>query len=300
MSYKVRRAIHSALTACAICTFIPSVASAQAAVRSYSIVQQPLDQALRQFALSNNLDLLFDPEMVAGKISEALEGKYTVDEGLATLLRGSGLQATVSGSRAVINKVETGKYQNSISSSDYSVESASYQRVASAPAEEGNNDDRSSVIGEVVVTSRIITTQNDAFGATKMGLPIAETPFSVIAVTEDMIDIASIRGVGDLYKIDPSGSPTHQDGYGSSRIRGFAGQRRIDGFREGTDVNVELDMVSFDRVELIKGGTSTLYGQTEPGGVVNYVSKLPEMESAVRMRGEIGSHDYYRYEGDLT
>src|SRR5262245_58915967 len=79
-------------------------ASAQDNARTYQIAEQSLGQALREFALASNLDLLFSPDLVAGKKSSSLDGKFTVDEGLRTLLRGSVLEFSVYGSRVVISE----------------------------------------------------------------------------------------------------------------------------------------------------------------------------------------------------
>src|SRR5690349_18265652 len=74
-----------------------------APVHEYRIAVQPLDQALRQFALSAGMDLLFSPDLVAGRKSSSVNGSYSVDDALSRLLDGTGLSYSVSGTRIVIS-----------------------------------------------------------------------------------------------------------------------------------------------------------------------------------------------------
>ena len=158
-------------------------------------------------------------------------------------------------------------------------------------------------LDEVVVTGKIIFTQNDAFGATKMGLPIKDTPQTVNVVTADLIDVASIQSFEDFYKVDASSGVTHNlDGWPRNYYRGFNQQGnntvRVDGFR--MPGNIELDLALFDRFEVIKGPTSTLYGQNNVGGALNAVSKQPQNRSGMELSLEAAQYDDYRADADLT
>ena len=156
---------------------------------------------------------------------------------------------------------------------------------------------------EVVLVGRIVFTQNDAFGATKMGLPIKDTPQTVNVVTSDLIEVAGIRAFDDFYKVDASSGVTHSlDGWPRNYYRGFYQQGpntvRVDGFR--MPGNIELDMAVFDRFEVIKGPTSTLYGQNNVGGSLNAVSKMPQERTAAQFSLETAQHGFNRAEADLT
>ena len=60
------------------------------------------------------------------------------------------------------------------------------------------------------------------------------------------------------------------------------------------------DLANVERIEVLNGPSSVLYGQMEPGGTVNVVTKqpLPYLYSAAKV--EIGSYDSYRGEADIT
>lgn len=265
-------------------------------VRTVDIPPGDLIEALKTFARQTGVEVVYRTDRLQGMKTHGVAGALTAVEAARKLLEGTRFTVSLDESTGAMLIATESSRTNVVGLPG---------NVAVARADESSpgTDDANpaDTVAEVTVIGHVDFVENDAFGATKMGMPIKDTPFTVMAVTHDLMDMASIKAAGDLYKLDPSGSPSHQDaGNGSSRIRGFDGIRRIDGFREAQQWNVELDLVSFERIELIKGGVSTLYGQNEPGGVVNYVSKLPEDDFAVRMRGEAGSHDYYRYEGDVT
>lgn len=158
-------------------------------------------------------------------------------------------------------------------------------------------------IEEIVITRNIIFTYNDAFGATKMGLPLKDTPQSISVVTGDVIEFASLNTFNDFYKLDASGGTSHAiDGFPRNYYRGFRQQGnnaiRVDGFRMPGDI--DLDLAAYDRFEVLKGPTSTLYGQNSIGGTLNAVSKVPLGEFAADFQVEAASFDFYRADVDIT
>lgn len=279
-----------------LCSVLLACQASADEVKTVDIPAGDLIAALKTFAKQTGVEVIYRTDRLQGMKTHGVAGTFTSVEAARKLLEGTQCIVSMDESTGAM-LIATGSSRTSTGGLPGSVAVARASETSPGPREAPPED----LVAEVTVIGHVDFVENDAFGATKMGMPIKDTPFTVIAVTHDLMDMASISAAGDLYKLDPSGSPSHQDaGNGSSRIRGFDGIRRIDGFREAQQWNVELDLVSFERIEIIKGGVSTLYGQNEPGGVVNYVSKLPENDFAVRMRGEAGSHRYFRYEGDVT
>ncbi|MBL8266491.1 TonB-dependent siderophore receptor, partial [Steroidobacter sp.] len=240
------------------------------------IAAQPIADALNEWARQTGFQLLLPEEgLAAGVIAPKVEGSLAPRAALERLLAGSGLTYEHTADRAIIVR----------------------------PAGQANgsttNTRDSNIIEEVNVVGVIDFQQNDAFGATKMGMPVAETPFSMLVVTNDLMRTASVKKTSDLYKLDPSGGTNNRmGGYGRAFARGYAVPVYMDGFRQS--VEADLDYAAFDRLELVKGGTSTLYGQNEPGGVLNYVSKVPQTVSAIQLKAEAGTDSFYRGELDVT
>lgn len=94
-------AMRGALAACALAGTLaaapaaaqPAAAPASAGARAWHIDAGPLGEALARFADQAGITLLYDPAAVRGRASAGLQGVYSVPDGLARLLDGSGLDA---------------------------------------------------------------------------------------------------------------------------------------------------------------------------------------------------------------
>lgn len=111
--------------------------------------------------------------------------------------------------------------------------------------------------------------------------PLHETPFSVGAYDEALIEDQRAFTTAEVLRNDPSvhqsfpgGSYGYYDGFG---IRGFAGDNwasyRVDGqpFANQGENAIE----NKERLEVLRGPAALRYGFAPPGGVVNYVRKRP-------------------------
>jgi len=153
-----------------------------------------------------------------------------------------------------------------------------------------------------VIGSRIYLHQEGSSG-TKMDMAVKDTPQAIKVITADVIKAASIKSFEDVYKVDASASSSHSiDSFPRNYFRGFATQGdsgiKVDGFRFTAQLN--LDLVAYERFEVVKGPTSTLYGQTSVGGTINAVSKKPLQQFALDTNFSVGSNDTYRGEFDIT
>lgn len=61
-----------------------------------------------------------------------------------------------------------------------------------------------------------------------------------------------------------------------------------------------VDPVNIQRVEVVKGPASLLYGAIEPGGTVNYVTKKPLERRSVRFSQDVGFYEFYRTQIDVN
>jgi len=86
------------------------------------------------------------------------------------------------------------------------------------------------------------------------------------------------------------------------RLRGFSlaasGDIYVDGLRD--PAFYERDLFSFERVELLRGSASMLFGRGSTGGVVNQVSKLPLLTDVNTVALTLGSGNYARFTGDFN
>lgn len=123
----------------------------------------------------------------------------------------------------------------------------------------------------------------NASSATGTNTPIIETPFSVQAIPQELIRDRQSKDVkdaiGNVSGVSYNGDVQSRSG-GTFSIRGFSGVATLrDGFRqfgigEGQTQPV-TEIANLERIEVLKGPASILYGAIEPGGLINLVSKKP-------------------------
>ena len=121
--------------------------------------------------------------------------------------------------------------------------------------------------------------------ASKTDTPLREIPQAVNVVTRDQMDAQGANTVSEALRYTPGAFP-ESNGYDVRYdwlfIRGFNTYSTfwLDGMAVGGDTNnyamPSINPYALERVEVIKGPASVLYGRTMPGGLVNLVSKRPQ------------------------
>jgi iron complex outermembrane receptor protein len=135
--------------------------------------------------------------------------------------------------------------------------------------------------------------------ATKTDTPILETPQGISVVGQEQIQQQGAQSVEEALTYT-SGVRAEVFGfnpvYGAVNIRGFdAGFIFRDGLQTSSDV--QLEPFGVERIEVLKGPASVMYGESPPGGIVNAVSKRP-LEVAHRfVEGEYGNFE--RLQGNV-
>lgn len=79
---------------------------------------------------------------------------------------------------------------------------------------------------------------------------------------------------------------------GTQRVRGLGATKSLrDGFSQ---IGMLADPVSIDRLETIKGASAAMYGETQPGGMTNIISKRPKTKPQYRLSASYGDYDLFR------
>jgi len=178
------------------------------------------------------------------------------------------------------------------------------QDQASSDRVSRNAEDTSDeALEEIVVHGKVVLRHKEAFSATKMNMALKDIAQSVSVITEDLIEMADVQKFQDIYRVDASVGSSHRlDDFPTNFFRGFtiqgANAIRVDGFR--FTGNIDLDLATFERFELVKGPTSALFGQNSLGGTINAVTKQPTAERSGEVSLEAGSFNSYRADFDLT
>lgn len=133
---------------------------------------------------------------------------------------------------------------------------------------------------------------------TKTDTPLLQTPQSVSVVTKDQLEDQRAKSVNEALRYTPGVS---LDGFGANvffdsiKIRGFNAPQYLDGLRLPIDSALfavpRIEPYGLERIEVLKGPSSGLYGQSEPGGLLNMVSKRPLDTAHLEVQGTLGSFD---------
>lgn len=180
------------------------------------------------------------------------------------------------------------------------------------PATEGNAPpgDESEAVeateeGEaIVVTGRFLDT--GASSATKLDLAVLDTPFSVASYNNNFLKAIETSNVSDLYRYMTGIQRAGNTGYDIT-FRGFktSGNDRNAILTDGLPgLSVRFGSpptIGVDHIELVKGPTSVLYGQAQPGGFINIITKKPSdrQGSEVTLKGNLGVGEFDRARGGL-
>jgi len=147
----------------------------------------------------------------------------------------------------------------------------------------------------------------DSVTATKTDTPLIETPQSISVVTRDQIVAQNAQTVSEALLYTPSlaSEPYGADArYDWMLMRGFNQAENglyIDGLRQQSGgTGFRVDPFGLERVEVLRGPSSVLYGQSTPGGIINQVSKRPLSEPRYDLELELGSFGRYEAAFDLT
>ncbi|TPW31525.1 TonB-dependent siderophore receptor [Martelella alba] len=145
--------------------------------------------------------------------------------------------------------------------------------------------------------------------AMKTSRPLIETPQSVSVVTRKEFEERNATSVQQalLYSSGVQAELRPNDRYDIVPVRGFGGYQNfvqyLDGLRILKGISYAeptIDLYNIERVEVVRGPASVLYGQMTPGGMVNLVSKKPTEEARGEVFTTIGNEDYIKSGIDLS
>jgi iron complex outermembrane receptor protein len=145
-------------------------------------------------------------------------------------------------------------------------------------------------------------------GVARSETPLRELPQSVRVIPRQLIDDIGAVRLEEAY--DYVSGVTRQNSFGglwdNFAIRGFAGNENTgpnflrNGFAGNRGFNAPRDMANVDRIEVLKGPSAALYGASEPGGILNVVTKKPQFKAGNSFEVYAGSYDSYRTSFDST
>lgn len=277
-----------ALMFCITLALVPVAAQAQedssavstfsSEVKTFDISAGPLSQVLSQFAGAVGVALSFDATQFNHIASPGLQGTYSVQQGFAVLL------------------ANTGKTAVRQANGDYVLQDVSATTLPPVQV-------RGEVMRETATSPVTGYAAKYSATGTKTDTPIIETPASVQVIPGDVIEAQQAVNLKDVYEnisgVQQAGNTMNAQSEVLPVIRGFESPTLLRNGLRATTAGA-VDLVNIERVEVLKGPASILYGALEPGGVVSYVTKRPQTESRHVAEQELGSEQFRRTTMDST
>ncbi|WP_395369806.1 TonB-dependent siderophore receptor [Komagataeibacter diospyri] len=263
---------------CALYEAMPRCALAETTtgVKAYHIPAQALSTALTTFGQQAHRQVSADPKILNGHQSPALNGNFTEQEALTRLLAGSGLTGRVSG-----NVVSVSLASSTITLGPVRVGGSVVHQDPTGPG-----------IGYVAENTMV---------GTKTDTPITEIPNSIYVITKQlMVDqqpqsvAQALRYVPGIYaeSLGVQNSGTAADGSSSIKQRGFGTSQFVDGLMSNSQSAGET--IFLERIEVVNGPASVMYGQTTPGGMLGITLKKPTQTPLRQV--SLGFGNWGRYE----
>lgn len=262
----------------------PATAPAEAAKHHFDIAPGAINAVLKQFASAAGITLSYDPKQLQGLESGGILGRYSVDEALRVLLKGTGL---------LVNRTVGGAYLVSNPNSELTtLPPVQISGTALTAITEGSGS----------------YTTGSASSATGLALSPRETPQSITVVTHDRMTDQNLTSISEVMEqvVGIQGNTTSALGSdGVSYVaRGFNVENYlVDGVPRPTVIYAfgeeTSDMIAYDRIEVIRGSSGLMSGMGYPSASINLIRKRPTAETTGSVGVQAGSWDLLRLETDI-
>jgi iron complex outermembrane receptor protein len=176
----------------------------------------------------------------------------------------------------------------------------------SATADSADSASAANDGNEIVVSGA--QAANEASSGTKSATRLIETPQSISVIDASEIARQGLQNLNQALRfvagVTPETRGSSAEVYDQFKLRGFDAPVYLDGLKQFGSASgyaaPQVDVSRLDRIEIVKGPSSALYGQSGPGGLVVEESKLP-LDRAFygAVSGTYGNYDLYRVDGDI-
>lgn len=250
----------------------------------FAINAKPLGQALGDWAVQSRIQLIVQPDLVAGKSADGLSGSLTPQHALDRLLRGSGLVGVLE-KGAVVVKPAPLAISTESELPEIKVQASSEALPGELPKPYAG--------GQVARGGQLGLLGNVGY---------MDMPFNQSSYTAKLMQDQQARSIGDVLKNDPSVREEHA-AFGTFMIRGFASPNSdilFNGLMGIAPTLANVMMVeTIERIEVLKGPSSFLNGagpNGNIGGTINIIPKrageqpLTQITGSFYANSQVGGH----------
>jgi iron complex outermembrane recepter protein len=154
---------------------------------------------------------------------------------------------------------------------------------------------------ELVITGEQETGGYRVPGATvgtKTDIPIQNVPQAIQVIPRQVLEDQQILRLEDALRNATGasqGSQSSRSVFNTVIIRGFETRNILrNGLRDDTNITVGSDLENIERIEILRGPASVLYGRGGIGGTVNLTTKQPLSQPFYEVEGSVGNFSAYR------
>ncbi len=279
----------------------------------FDVPEQAAGAALNAFAQQAEQQVLFPFNRVKGIISNSLKGEYTVAEGIAVLLRGTGLKPVFGIDGVITISSDTGiqavKERNTLMKKEK--RSPLLTRLALmlfgtvntqgilAQDMSAAGDKNELVIEEIIVS------------ANKREENLQDVAIAIAAISGEKLDESGLNSVIDVAKLVPGihFQDRQDQRTGAFGIRGIntpqtatgaepSAAIMLDGESFARSTAFHNDLVDIERVEVLKGPQGTLFGKNTSVGAMHIISRRPGLEENYgELSFTVAEDEEYRIKG---
>lgn len=163
---------------------------------------------------------------------------------------------------------------------------------------------------EIVVTGELKEGYRvpDARVGTRTDTPLRDIPQSIQVIPQQVLEEQQVTTLNEALRNAPGviqTAPSYYNQFATFTIRGFeaadsTGNFTRNGFNYSFGGGVSGNFANIERIEVLRGPASVLFGGGNPGGTINIVTKQPLAEPFYSVEATIGSYNFYRGAIDLT
>ncbi|NOU23798.1 MAG: TonB-dependent receptor [Methyloglobulus sp.] len=270
----------------------------------FHITPQALENVLDQFIAATDWQVGYSPALAQGKSSSGVIGNFTPQQALTKLLAGTGLSYRVSRNNTVtVEKAAANPFVPVANPKTLEPSSETTLEKVTVEADSAYDPE---YYADPYNKDYVIP---NATAGTKTDTPIMETPLNVQVISKQVLKDQQAINLGQALKnvsgvtINASAGGDNNAGGGLFQnliLRGFTSATFFrNGFRL-QDGSANREMANVESVEVLKGAAAILYGQVEPGGMVNVITKQPLAMPYYGFNQQFGSYDLYRTTFDAT
>ena len=270
----------------------------------------PASSALNLLGQQATKQLLYYYDEVQGITTQAVVGEYTLNVAIEMMLHESGLVVSTN-DRGVLTVSLSDQEPGQTGDEDVNLRSKAALAATAAAltiSSTVNAQDDTNVESEVALEEIVVT-------ATKREQSLDEIPFSIQAFSTEAIERAAFRDLSELITFVPGASEALSVSIGrrNYQIRGIeqgSGSPTIGYYLDnaalfGNGSAPGGRMFDYERVEILRGPQSTLYGNGAMGGVIRFIPKAPnleQLEASARAgySSTDGGEDSYHVDGALS